>query len=244
MNWRVLRSSDVWAALLIEKEEPTAALKGPKFFIDIYTFLQSRGAPLPETYLLGRRLYLDGGTELLNAQASLWRPKVGIALWPNRPAPRRRTPEDAMDEAADMLQSREPEKTVDVMLRLTGTDEARISAIRSLLGRGAITVIFSGQPFAEWERKTRARFLPTIKDTSYHYEPFYLPQFDRGVLQGVTDEQLTDWMCGAAAYLRESAADAGFLLLCRPEVADFAVLWMQADGFSGPHAIAVEDTLL
>ena len=216
-----LRATPGWAAFAVplDAAPPAAGTEGQMFAARACAYLRETRAMELEVFLLGRRMYLDGGTNILNRNTVSWRPKVGIGLWPTRPAPRRRTPEDAMDEAADMLMAREPEKTVDLMLRLAGDIPARESAIQQMLGRGVVTLIFSRMPYGEWEQRLRARYLPTIDDSSYHYERFYLPQFDRNNLETASDEQLTDWTCGASVYIRESPNDKALLVLCEPELA-------------------------
>ena len=154
------------------------------------------------------------GGDILSANVTEWSPKFGLGVWPNRKPPQAWTEEMLVDAAAAALRGQEPERPSNRLLRLTAAESQRTDAAAKMRGFGAQIEIFAKDSIELIEERARDLFLPTIVESRFQNEPFYLPLLDGASLSNSgAASQLQAWLCGIDLYIRESAEDRGILLI-------------------------------
>lgn len=151
-----------------------------------------------------------GGTSaaILSQHGRDWIPKLGLGIWPDRPAPSLWTPKDF----EDLAPGEKPRRLMYQVLRITKSIEARENARDTLLGLGTVLQIICSAPDAFLE-KMRSTFLKSITEPSFSCFSFYVPLFEANTLSRASASDLESWMGGASVYVRESAEDKAILLL-------------------------------
>jgi len=154
------------------------------------------------------------GGNVLNANVSEWSPKFGLGVWPNRKPPQAWTEEMLVDAAAAVFRGQEPERPSNRLLRLTVAENRRLDAAAKMRGFGAQIELFSKDSIELIEDRGKDLFLPTIAESRFQNEPFYLPLLDGASLSSSSAaKQLEEWLCGIDLYIRESAEDRSILLI-------------------------------
>ncbi len=169
-----------------------------------------------DVFLHSWKLHEGATGRLLHDHLQAWSPRLGMGVWPDREPPQPLTQERFMDMSAGGLQREELSLPAYRLLHLEGETDATTSAISMVFGGAALTLIFSQEGFAELRAAGKAIFLPTITAPIYTHERFYMPLLDRRSMASARSvQQLATWLCKAELYLRESAEDAGILLVSR-----------------------------
>jgi hypothetical protein len=168
------------------------------------------------TFLQLWNLGPDNGGSILQQHMASWQPEFGMGVWPTREPPQGWTETSMMDNAAAVLLGEEPEMPNHRVLRLQ-SDRAVQQQIASLLrGYGTLIQVQTRLSLNEFLQNAEKLFLPRITEARFQSEPFYFPLLDVATLNAAaTLAELDRWMCGATLYVRESAVDAGVLILAR-----------------------------
>ena len=168
-----------------------------------------------ELFLQMWKIGAGSGNSAYAGNIGRWLPRRGTGVWPGRRPPQRLTAEIAMDCAAAVLTKDEQPLASYPVVHVSAGREAGEHALHTLFG-GQMTVQLmfpDEEASAGWALASKNVFLPTITDSAYRHERFYLPLFDGALMATATDDQLDRWMCGATGYLRESPEDKAVLLV-------------------------------
>lgn len=149
----------------------------------------------------------DGSGSRFSSKGRSWLPRLGLGVWPDRPAPTIWTRED-FDKLAP---GKRPRTLRNHVFRISGSLETREEARSSMLGWGSVIEILAPNAEAFLE-KTRELLLPTITDPSFSCFPFYVPLLEKKSLISSPPEKMDSWFCGASLYIRESREDNGILI--------------------------------
>ena len=168
-----------------------------------------------ELFVHSWKLHAGNTGALIQQNLPAWNPIHGIGIWPDRNPPSRWTQETFMDASAAMLQNEEPVLASYQVLHLRCEAWIRSEVASSLFGGEALFQLFSRREADAFFARTKSTYLPLIADTLFRHARFYVPLLEAKTVSGATDQQLATWLCGAEAYLRESAEDRGILILAR-----------------------------
>jgi hypothetical protein len=168
-----------------------------------------------ELFVHSWKLHVGNTGALIQQNLRAWNPIHGIGIWPDRNPPSRWTQETFMDASAAMLQDEEPVLASYQVLHLRCEARIRSEVASSLFGGEALFQLFSRCEADAFFARTKSTYLPLITDTLFRHARFYVPLLEAKTVSGATDQQLATWLCGAEAYLRESAEDRGILILAR-----------------------------
>lgn len=152
-----------------------------------------------------------GGSDVVSSHGRQWMPKLGLGVWPDRPAPTFWTKEDF----EKLGPGEKPRTLMYQVMQITKSEDARREACDLMHGRGSTIQILTPDSGDMILDKARQVLLPPIKDPSFTCFPFYIPLLDRKSLETASADQLEHWSCGASVYIRESVEDSGILLLSR-----------------------------
>jgi hypothetical protein len=152
----------------------------------------------------------DGSAVRFSAHGREWFPRMGLGVWPDRPAPTIWTPKDF----ANLVPGEKLRTLRNHVFQITRSPEAREEARHTMLGWGSVIQIMLPATEKRFFDNTRALLLPRITDPCFNCFPYYLPLLERKSL-GVHTEALESWICGASIYLRESPEDTGVLIVSR-----------------------------
>ena len=79
-----------------------------------------------------------------------------------------------------------------------------------MLGLGAVLEIWAPHGLLD---RARRLFHPTIRDPTFASFPFFVPLLGAASLRTANADEVTEWLCGAALYVRESAEDGGIVVV-------------------------------
>jgi hypothetical protein len=187
-----------------------------KFCGNLTTAVMKQRSLSLETLIQMEKLHLGDGPDRLSDNGREWIPAMGLGVWPGREPPTLWTKEEF--EALDVGEM--PRTLMYQVFRVTTEQPARHAARDRMFGLGTVLEILTrddSEPFLE---KTRAVLLPPITDKSFNCFSFYIPLFEAQTFKESTAEQLDEWFCGAAAYIRESPEDEGVLVAARDSLQD------------------------
>lgn len=150
----------------------------------------------------------DGSAIRFSSKGKDWLPKLGLGVWPDRPAPTIWTPE----EFDNLVPGQKPRTLRNHVFEISRSDSAREEARKSMLGWGSVIQVLrrKGEPFLE---RARQALLPRITDPCFNCFPFYVPLLDRKSLTHQDPSEMKSWLCGASIYIRESPEDSGLLII-------------------------------
>jgi hypothetical protein len=153
----------------------------------------------------------DGSASRFSSQGKNWLPKLGLGVWPDRPAPTIWTKDDFFH-----LVPGERLRTLrNHVFQISRSPEAREDARRSMLGWGSVIQIMTSGGEQIFFQRSRELLLPPITDPCFNCFPFYVPLMERKSLTSVEPKTLESWFCGGYVYIRESAEDLGVLIASR-----------------------------
>jgi hypothetical protein len=158
------------------------------------------------------QLHLGDGFARFTQHAREWMPEVGLGVWVDRDPPAVWTGEDFMDLGPD----EEPRVLMYQLFHITSSPEASLSARFLMLGH--VVQIMTSDDTDSLLRRAASVLLPSIKDASFNCYPFYIPLLGRKTLLNATEDQLEEWSCGAAVYIRDSMEDQGVLIVSRNDL--------------------------
>ena len=147
----------------------------------------------------------DGAARFM-ARAAGWRPEMGLGVWPGEPPPRGYTREDFENLGPD----EQPRRIDHQALRINGERGVREQARETMLGLGAVLEIWAPHGLLD---RARRLFHPTIQDPTFASFPFFVPLIRAASLRTAATDQVTEWLCGADLYVRESVEDGGILVV-------------------------------
>ncbi|HEV2401147.1 MAG TPA: hypothetical protein VGS27_29710 [Candidatus Sulfotelmatobacter sp.] len=149
----------------------------------------------------------DGSAIKFSSKGREWLPKLGLGVWPDRPAPAIWTRDD-FEELGPGEKPRTLRNQVFQVNSLKARDEARAAMLE---WGGVIQVIAKDN--ASFLARTREVLLPSIKDPCFNCFPFYVPLMQAQSLTHEDGEKAREWLCGASIYIRESPEDSGLLVI-------------------------------
>jgi len=150
-----------------------------------------------------------GGKEALRKYREMWRPALGLGVWPDRPSPTLWTREDLID----LGPNEKPRPLMYQLLRVTAPSPARHEARNTLFELGSMMQIMLPDP-ALFFRNSKHVLLAKVTEPILRAYPFYVPLLDTtsiGACENAHD--LKQLLCGASVYLRHSSEDGGLLLI-------------------------------
>lgn len=211
---RQLRAPSPWEGALL----PLSAFPVPEDeLVPARAFLQRlvtelmRTSPLIETFIRFAHLHLGDGPSRLSGHGRLWMPMMGLGVWPDRKPPTTWT----LEELQDLAPGEKVRPLMDIVLRVTGSPEARNQARDVMLGLGTVIHLISAIDGEELLAATGKLLLPAIQDPSLTAFPFYMPLLEAKTAVEASVSQFDAWSCGIDAYIRESPEDSGILILAR-----------------------------
>ncbi|MGH9395993.1 MAG: hypothetical protein ACRD18_03990 [Terriglobia bacterium] len=177
------------------------------------------------------QLHLADGARRFGSNAPKWKPKLGLGVWPDREPPTLWTTEEFQK-----LQPGEKMRPMNYkvfQIRAPGSMPGH--ARDTMLGLGTVVEVVTAGSTDALLDQTRNLFLPFLKEPIFRSYKFYLPLLDRKSLEAASaaasagatarDGRLEEWLCGATAYIRESAEDQAILIVSlRPLAPIFARL--------------------
>lgn len=177
-----------------------------------------------EVFIQFNQLHLADGARRFGSNAPNWRPKLGLGVWPDRDPPTLWTTEEFQK-----LQPGEKMRPMNYkVFQIRAPGGMPGQARDAMLGLGTVVEIVTAGGSEALLDQTRKRFLPHIKEPAFRNYKFYIPLLDRKSVEAANiagNGQLEDWLCGAAAYIRESAEDRAILIVSlRPLAPVFARL--------------------
>jgi len=159
-----------------------------------------------EVFIQFAALATGDGSGRFMARAASWRPEMGLGVRPGEPPPHGYTREDFENLGPD----EQPRRIDHQAFRIGGERGVREQAREAMLGLGAVLEIWAPQGMLD---RARRLFHPTIQDPTFASFPFFVPLLGAGSLRGAAADQVTEWLCGAALYVRESAEDGGIVVV-------------------------------
>lgn len=176
--------------------------------------LVQREAGSLETFIQFTQLHLGDGAKLLASRGREWLPRMGLGVWPDREPPQAWT----IEELRDLLPDEKVRPLMDIVLRVTARGKEG-HARDAMIGRG--TVLQFIVPDREgFLTAARNLLLPPITDPSYTSFAFYVPLLQAASITNNDKGQISTWMCGAHAIVRESPEDHGILMVARGALDD------------------------
>ena len=162
------------------------------------------------------KLAPESGAGLVSSHAKLWKPQIGLGIWPDREPPTSWSQATMQDAAAAALRGDEPTKPYYNLLRMTCDPATRTSAAATMCGYGTQIQTFSRIDSDELLKRSKETYLPSIRDDRFKNERFYMPLLDaRTVASAGYAERLEASLCGIDFYLRESPEDKGILMITK-----------------------------
>jgi hypothetical protein len=162
-----------------------------------------------EVFLQFNQIHIENGASLLSEHGRSWMPQPGLGVWPDRESPKLWTKEDF-----EMLPvGARPRPLSYQVFRISGAKQGRDEARDVMLGRGTIIEMVIEDSSDSFLKRTKEVLLPKITERAFRTYGFYVPLIDRKSLEASRDGQLTTWLAGATAYLRESVEDQGILVI-------------------------------
>jgi hypothetical protein len=199
-----------WCACVLDAAYPVAEPLLPlyKTALKQLTTLQAEFDPQhsQEVFLQFDR-FRPEDVPLLQANAGQWLPDIGLGFWPDRGAPALWTREEFINSTQDELRP-----LMHRVFRIQQEKKAIDSAFKVLSGTGVLLCI-SVAMRQKFYFETMEYYLPQITELSLRSFPFYIPLLDGASLRAASEEDLQNWLCGAAAYMRESSEDGGLLIV-------------------------------
>jgi hypothetical protein len=160
-----------------------------------------------EVFLDVAQVHLEDGSDRLADHAREWKPKLCLGVWPDRPAPTRWTQE----ELEELAPGEAPRPMMYTVLYVSGSQEARAEAFRTMLGLGSVVRVLT-QNEGTFLSLAKQTLQPAIQQRPFRSFPNFMPLFDCKSLTAATSDQLERWFCGAAVYIRESPEDNGIIV--------------------------------
>ena len=161
-----------------------------------------------DVFIQFENLELAGGAARFSENGRFWLPKLGLGVWPSRPAPTLWTRADFQD----LDVGEKPRPLMYKVFRLS-TPEGREQAPDILLGRGTVMYVLLEGASERLLKEGRETLLPIIQEPALRGFPFHIPLLDANSLNDAKVGQLKKWLCGASIYIRESPEDRGILVL-------------------------------
>ncbi len=163
-----------------------------------------------EVFIQFNQLHLVDGARRFGSNAPQWRPKLGLGVWPDREPPTLWTTEEFQKlQPGEKLR---PMNYKVFQIRAPGGMPGQ--ARDTMLGLGAVVEIVTAGGRQSLLDQTRSRFLPRIEEPAFRNYKFYIPLLDQQSLEAAAGNgQLEAWLCGAVAYIRESAEDGAILIV-------------------------------
>jgi hypothetical protein len=227
---RQLARPEPWRSYLLEVSQfpvPADEKAGMAPLLwDLVSEHARRTRTLLETYVLVNELHQGDSAAVLAANGARWIPRIGLAIWPDRPLPGLWT-----REMVEQLRVGEnPPASFYQIMQVTASRQAREDAFRSMTGYGALIAVLTGLETDPFVEACRQVIFPMLTPPVYTAFPMYLPLFDLQTL-GAQSSDLERWSCGAELYVRELHHDKGVLLLSRgPLDSTFAAVGATARG--------------
>ena len=218
LQWRRMTAPDPWEAALLPtgtlpaelEEVPTWSAQVAKVEAALLSLNGINRQLLLQVWKLGPR----HGAEILETNAGPWWPQAGLGVWPDREPPRSWNEAMLNDAMANALNQEEVRLASYKLLALKTAGEEQERAVELLRGHGALLQMFASDMFSEVQARGREIFLPLMVENRFRKARFFLPLLDCRTLETARDgEELGRWLCGARAYLRESAEDRGVMLI-------------------------------
>jgi hypothetical protein len=168
----------------------------------------------PSVFLQSNHFRLSGAHRVLQQNARLWKPELGVAAWPERGGIRPWTREQFENLEPGAM----PEPMLNLVFHLTGDEAAARQAINVLLGTGTLLVMFSAFDGQELLRRTNSVLGDLARHPSMPPFEFVVPLLGPTNVEATDGATLEEWSCGADLYFRESTEDGGLFLLARKSV--------------------------
>ena len=217
-----LRAPPGWTAGVLQMPLPLPEADRPAYRDAVSGLLRripAFAAPHPEElFLLFERCRPAIEIPILQENARLWMPQLGLGVWLDRDPPTTWTAEEFTTAAPGTLRP-----VVDRVVRIGRRPEAQRSAWQHLLGSGALIRTSHTAP-ERFLPEATAVLQPRISDRSLTSFPFYVPLVTAAALQAPSPAfraPLADLLPQTDAYLRESVEDGGLLMAVRQPPAAF-----------------------
>jgi hypothetical protein len=149
-----------------------------------------------------------GGSQRFAQHGSSWMPVLGLGVWPDRPPPAPWT----RDEFKKIAPNELLRPLADQVLHVTQNTE---SARNTMLDIGSVLEILIAGDGKKLIERSRQVLLAGIDQPAFRVYGMYIALLEGKTVASADAAQLTEWLCGALVYIRESFEDQGILIVSR-----------------------------
>ena len=220
VNFRGIEAPLPWQAVVLPVSE--YPLKAPEYglvrrFLGLLTMVLEKEHRLRQEVLLQMwKIAPESGAGLVSSNGKLWKPQIGLGIWPDREPPTSWSQATMQNAVAAAFRGDEPTKPYYNLLRLTCDAAVRSKAAETMCGYGTQIQTFSKLESDALLERSKKTFLPMIRDNRFKNERFYLPLLDSNTVTSAGyAERLDACLCGIDFYLRESPEDKGILIVTK-----------------------------
>jgi hypothetical protein len=221
-NLREIAAPTGWSAAILEAEYPLS-LEAKPTYVDAINELTNRlpvlrNALAEETFLQFDRCRPDDEILILQQNARLWMPEIGLGVWTDRPVPGLWTSDEFLAAAPGELRP-----LIYRVFRIQPLPAAQRSAWQLLLGSGVLVraILPAAGSLVSVSTET---LQPRMTERSLTSYPFYVPLITAAAL-ATPDAAFIDVFDELSphlnAYIRESSEDGGLLILVRQSLETF-----------------------
>jgi len=211
LEWTLApRPCEVWvlpATFPLAEPELTAV----RSFLTRFSDAAGRAFGLrPEVFLQFAQLHVGDRAAMLSEHAGVWRPQQGLGVFPDRKPPTLWTVEEFMD-----LEPGPRSVLVHQVFHVQAGPEASQDARDRMLGAGVVVQIMTAEGSDALLQKGKELLLPPIQEPTFRAFPLYIPLLEKRSFARAKAPQVSEWLCGATVYIRESAEDEAILIVSR-----------------------------
>lgn len=167
-----------------------------------------------EVFLQFAQLQVGDRAAVLTEHGRAWLPQQGLGVFPDRKPPTIWTVEECLD-----VEPGPRSVLVHQVFHVQAGPEASRDARDRMLGAGVVVQIMTAEGAEALLRRGREVLLPPIREQTFRAFPLYIPLLEKRSFTGAKAPQVSDWLCGAAVYIRESAEDNAMLIVSREPLA-------------------------
>jgi len=162
----------------------------------------------PEVFLQFAQLQVGDRAATLTEHARAWRPQQGLGVFPDRKPPAMWTVEECLD-----LEPGPRAVLMHQVFHVQGGPEASRDARDRMLGAGVVVQIMTAEGSEALLQKGKELLLAPIQDPTFRAFPLYIPLLEKRSFARAKASQVSEWLCGASVYVRESAEDEAILIV-------------------------------